>query len=70
MVDTLELEKQIEASGKSKTHLACRCGVTIQTLKNKSENRTEFTLSEVNTLCDELNIKSLVQKERIFFAKK
>ena len=70
MVDTQYLEEKIAASGKTKTHLASKMGMSIQSLRLKAKNKYDFTLSEVNTLCDELGITKLSEKERIFFAKK
>lgn len=69
MVDTQNLEKLVDDSGKTKTFLADKCGITIQSLKNKFENRTQFKLSEVDILCTELGITKLSDKDRIFFAK-
>ena len=69
MVDTLNLEKIVCESGKKKSYLAERCGITIQSLKNKFDNKSEFKLSEVDILCTELGITKLSDKDRIFFAK-
>lgn len=69
MVDTQNLEKLVNDSGKTKTFLADKCGITIQSLKNKFENRTQFKSTEVGILCTELGITKLSDKERIFFAK-
>lgn len=70
MIDTQYLEEKIAASGKTKTHLASKMGISIQSFRLKAKNKYDFTLSEVNTLCDELGITKLSEKERIFFAKK
>lgn len=70
MVNTQYLEEEILKSGKKKTYLAERCGITRQSLTNKINNRTEFTLSQVKILCDELGISQLTKQERIFFARK
>lgn len=36
----------------------------------KIDNRTEFKSSEIATLCEILNVESLEQKEKLFFAQK
>lgn len=69
MVNTLLLDEKIEQSGKSKTFLADKCGITLQSFRLKRNNESIFNSDEVNVLCNELNIKSLRDKERIFFAK-
>lgn len=69
MVNTELLEKKITESGKTKTFLSEKIGVTIQTFKKKCTNNADFYLSEVDALCTELNIKTLKEKERIFFDK-
>ena len=70
MVDTQYLEEKIAASGKTKTHLASKMGMSIQSFRLKSTNKYDFTTTEVCILCDELGITKLSEKERIFFAKK
>lgn len=62
------LEERIAQSGKTKSFLAEKIGCTIQTFRNKCINNTEFKVSEVNILCDELSITRLTDKEKIFFA--
>ena len=66
MIDTRELEKRIAASGKTKSHLAKMMGVTIQTLRLKMKNQSEFTTTQVDVLCNELSITKLTDKEKIF----
>lgn len=70
MVDTELLEKAILDSGKRKGYLAEKIGRTSQTLRSKVTGAYDFTTSEVDILCKELNITTLDQKERIFFADK
>ena len=69
MVDTILLEQKIAESGKTKTHLARACRMTIQSFRRKILNLNDFTTSEVDTLCTELNITKLTEKEKIFFKK-
>ena len=39
-------------------------------MSKKINNEQEFKVSEVNALCELLNIKDLELKEKIFFVKK
>lgn len=67
MVDTELLEKLIDESGKTRTHLCERMGIkALQTLSSKIRNKTHFTMSEIDVLCEELNITKLSDKEKIF----
>ena len=68
MVDTQLLEDAIQASGKKKQYLADAIGCTIQSFRMRCVNKYEFKSSEVSTLCKELGITRLTDKERIFFA--
>ena len=69
MVDTLLLDNYIKQSGKSKTYLADKCGISIQSFRLKRINESVFNTDQVEVLCTELNINTLRDKERIFFAK-
>jgi hypothetical protein len=69
MIDTQYLEEKIAASGKTKTHLASKMGISIQSFRLKTTNKYDFTTREFAVLSDELGIKKLSEKEKIFFAK-
>lgn len=69
MVNTQLLDDYIEQSGKSKKFLANKCGITTQCFRRKRKNLNVFNSDQVEILCDELNVKTLRDKERIFFAK-
>lgn len=69
MVDTQILESIINDSGKKRTYLADKIGISVQSLKLKIDNKSDFKSSEVMSLCQELGITRLADKERIFFAK-
>lgn len=69
MVDTQLLEEWIEKSGKRKSYLAEKVGCSIQSLRLKVTNKYDFRSSEVDTLCTELGITRLTDKEKIFFKK-
>lgn len=69
MVNTLLLDEARERAGKTKTYLANKLGISIQSLRLKSKNDYSFTSDEVTILCQELGIKKLSDKEKIFFAR-
>lgn len=69
MVNSEMLEKKRVESGKTKTYLCKKLGIALQTYKRKCDNKSDFKLSEVDILCPELNIKTLTEREQIFFAK-
>lgn len=66
MVDTQHLEKMISEKGIKKTFIASKLGCTIQTLRRKLLGLSDFTMEEVNILCEILHIASLSDKEKIF----
>jgi hypothetical protein len=69
LVNTQHLEKLITDSGKTKTFLASKIGCSRQYFSMKCNNKAPFTLNEADTLCSELGITRLTDKEKIFFAK-
>lgn len=69
MTNTDLLKDIIAKSGLKLEYLAQKCGITRQSLSNKITNRNIFTAEEISTLCKELKINSLTEKERVFFAK-
>lgn len=69
MVDTQMLENLIVTSGKKKTYLADKLGISIQNFRLKCKNDSVFNTDQVSILCDELGISKLSDKEKIFFAK-
>ena len=68
MVNTAFLEDKIKQSGKKKEYLAQQCGITRQSLTSKIRNDSQFNVEQVTVLCRELNITSLSEKDKIFFA--
>lgn len=66
MIDTQYLEEIILDSGVKKIYLAERLGISIQTLRLKIIGKSDFTIKEVNALCEELGITKLSEKEKIF----
>lgn len=69
MVNTQELEKYINNSGKTKSFLANKMGITIQTFRKKCTNQNDFYLSEADVLCEELGIKTKKERDNIFLSK-
>lgn len=67
VVNTQYLEDRIKLSGKKKQYLADKIGCSRQYLTMKINNKAEFDLKEVIILCDELGVKTLSDKEKIFF---
>lgn len=63
------LEQKIRASGKTRKHLAEKCGLSYQGFRNCVTNKAEFKAGQIETLCEELNISSLEEKQAIFFAR-
>ena len=69
VVDTQMLEDIISNSGKKKTYLADKIGISVQNLRMKMNNNLDFKSGEVAILCEELGITQLTRKEKIFFKK-
>lgn len=69
MTDTEKLEAKIRDSGKKKVYLAKKVGLSLQGFKNCCTNKAEFKASQIETLCVELGIEDLVERQNIFFVK-
>ena len=69
MTNTDLLEQKISASGKTRKFLAKKCGLSYAGFRNCVTNKAEFKAGQIETLCDELNISSLEEKQAIFFAR-
>lgn len=67
LVNTELLKEKITNSGKPISWLAKKCGLSRTGFYLKLNNVNYFTTGEVAVLCDELNITSLKEKDRIFF---
>ena len=68
MTNTELLEKVITSSGLKKNYIAEQMGITAYSLAKKIRNETEFKSSEIKKLCLILEINTLEDKDRIFFA--
>ena len=69
MTNTKLLRSIIDKKGLKMKYVAERMGLSAYGFQLKVENKKEFKTSEVTALCDILEIESLEQKEKIFFAK-
>lgn len=67
MTDTKKLREKISRSGIKITRLAEKVGLTYQGFTNKLNNRTDFTASEIKSICDCLGIGP-EERDSIFFA--
>ena len=68
MTNTELLEDKIKKSGKKISYLAEKCGLSYAGFRNCVTNKAEFKVSHVETLCRELEITSLKERQAIFFA--
>lgn len=68
MTNTELLEAKIKASGKKISYLAAKCRLSYAGFRNCVTNKAEFKASHIETLCVELDITSLEEKNLIFFA--
>ena len=69
MTNTKLLEDKITKSGKKKSYLAEKCGLSRAGFRNCCTNKALFNSTQICVLCEELHITSLKEKEAIFFAK-
>lgn len=69
MNNTELLEIKIKESGKKKSYLAEKIGLSYAGFRNCIINKAEFKASQIEILCEELNITSLKERQEIFFAK-
>lgn len=68
MTNTDLLNKRMDESGLKRSKIAETLGISREFMWLKIHNKYEFKASEIKTLCALLNIKSLRERERIFFA--
>lgn len=69
MTDTKLLREAISKSGLKLCYIAQAIGITRQQFSKKVNNHVAFNQYEIEALCNVLGIKSLRDKEAIFFAK-
>lgn len=69
MTNTQLLVAAIEKSGYKRSYIAKAIGLkSAYSLALKIDNRNEFKASEINALCELLNISTLEERHAIFFA--
>ncbi|WP_300903395.1 hypothetical protein [Faecalibaculum rodentium] len=68
MTNTEKLNEKIKNLGLKKIWICKQLGLSKEGFRKKAENITEFTPSEIKKMCQILGIKSLREKEAIFFA--
>lgn len=69
MTDSIQLKALIEKKGLKFKYIADCLDISAYTLALKINNQREFKTSEIIKLCDVLEIRSLSQKENLFFKK-
>ena len=67
MTNAKEFKVALMRNGITMTQLSEMVHITLATLSRKVNNLSEFTVSEVKTISDILNL-SVDDRERIFFA--
>ena len=67
MTNTDKLKATIKEKGLKQGYIASQLGITSYGFANKMNNKTEFKATEIQMLCQLLDIKSLEEKESIFF---
>lgn len=70
MTDEKRLREVIEERGLKLKYVAEKLGLSYYGFLLKLTNKQEFKTSEVVILCELLEIKSLTEREKIFFARK
>lgn len=69
LTNTQLLKDKIKESGLKQGYIAKQLNLSNYGFANKINNVTEFKAGEIQTLCNILNIKTLGEKETIFFGK-
>lgn len=69
MTNSKLLREKIAECGLKINFVSSKLNLTYQGFINKVDNKTEFTASEISELSALLNIKSLKERDAIFFAK-
>ena len=68
LTNSEELRKLIDKKGIKLQSIAESLGISRYALSKKIDNKSQFKSGEIKALCDLLEIDSLSEKERIFFA--
>ena len=67
MTNTKLLTDIIKEKGIKKGKIIEILGISYKKLRDKINNKDEFTASEIQVLCDILGIKSKTLRDKIFF---
>lgn len=70
MTNTEEVRKLIKNKGLKLSYIASQIGLSPRAFTLKLENKYSFTVEEVAKLCEVLEIKSLKERDRLFFAQR
>lgn len=57
MINLIKLTDTIDKKGLKRTYIAKEVGISIQTLSLKLKGQTDFKISELQKLCDLLELK-------------
>ena len=68
MTNVALLDEKIKASGKKKSYLAAKLGLSRAGFRNLCLGKSEFRTGQVQILCEELNIEDADEKLAIFIA--
>ena len=63
------LENKIGSSGKKKSYLARKLGISRQTFSKKCKNPSLFSNLQAEILCEEIGIFDIEDKNKIFLQK-
>lgn len=68
LTNSEKLKQRIEDSGLKQSYIANKLGLSSYGFARKRDNISEFLPSEINALCDLLDIQSVEERFEIFFA--
>ena len=68
MINTKLLKSYFVKNGLTQEDVAKKIGISYQSLSDKVNNKVQFKVNEVSSLCEMLSINE--DKDEIFFAKK
>ena len=68
MTNTEVLKNLIKDKGFKITYVAKHLGLSYQGFKNKLENKSDFTSTEIIKLCEILSLNDSSYRDSIFFA--
>ncbi len=68
MTNTALLEKKVKESGLRTSYIHERLGISRAGWYRKLKGKSPFTAEQIQIMCEILHIKSLREKEDIFFA--